>query len=577
MADDFSQFKVAPVQPRKSPRTGVLQVQYNGKWIDVPDEEAAPPTAAPDDFSQFKPAEVPKAPAERPKSFVQGVGEGALNVLNHGARWAEAGLNQLGGAGDVINQWGAEHLGTAPNAAAAEADQQRRLDARPVQASGLGKFVGETAATLPLGAVRGGVLAQGALTGALMSDSEGAGGVLRDAGVAAGAGFLGNAAMRGLGRAVAPVVNPVVQRLIDAGVPLTPGQIVGQGGVSGRAVKRLEDSVSNLPLIGTSIRSARARGNDALNRAAVNRALAPIGETLPADVEIGHAAVAHAGDRLSAAYTDVLPQLRGVVDNQFQRRFAAISGRAALPPEYQPQVAQLVQEVGRAFTQNPGANGQFTGRTLRDATDRIDKLASAWRANPNDPYLRTLGDTAQQLREQLFALAARQNPGAATRLRAINRGYASLVRVEKAAAGTSDGAITPGSYKTATRTADRSVRKRATARGQALDQDLSSAAATVMPSTVGEGGSNAVNGLALMGALGAGAAGGSMGALGVVAGGTAGSLLYTQPGQRAAQWLLARPTGQISRNAAGLIRAGAPVAGQAAAVAPSVISSSLDK
>ena len=510
-------------------------------------------------------------PADKPYSAIQSMSDGALKVLNNVGR----AIEQIPGV-PALEQFGHDAFGMAPSIDAAEQAQNSARDASGYRSGEAGKFAGEMIATAPT-MLAGSPLVAGALSGAAVTDKRTLAGVAQDAALGGVSGGVGDLATRAVGRIVAPVVNPMVQRLLDAGIPLTPGQIVGQGGFVGRSVKRIEDSISNLPLVGTAIRGTRARGQDALNRAAVNRALAPIGEALPGNIELGHAAVAHAGDRLSAAYNDVLPRLSGTVDQAFANRIAAIQARAGLPPEYAPQVNQIMTELGRAFTQNPGANGQFTGRTLRDASDRLDKLATVWRTNGQDPYLRQVGDVAQQVRDQLHALARRQNPADAARLRDIDRGYASLVRVEKAAANTDEGVFTAKGYKTATRSADRSARNRQSARGQALDQDLSSAAATVMPSTVGEGGSNAVNGLALMGALGVGALGGAPGAIGAIGAGTAGSLLYTRGGQRVAQYALARPTGATSRYVSDLLRQAAPAVGQAAAVnTPSMVSSAIN-
>lgn len=148
-------------------------------------------------------------PDTRPTSFFQGVGEGALNVVNHGAEWLNSGLNELGGVGDAINQWGADHLGTAPSVAAAEADQQRRIAERPVQASGLGKFVGTAATIAPAavsaGASLPGLVLSGAGAGALMSDSKTAGGVAKDAALGAAGSVVG-------GKIVAPAIGAVASK-----------------------------------------------------------------------------------------------------------------------------------------------------------------------------------------------------------------------------------------------------------------------------------------------------------------------------------------------------------------------------
>lgn len=504
---------------------------------------------------------------ERPTSFLQGIPEGAVKVANNLSRATQYGMDQigLGGVVDSINDFGADHLGLPRTTDDAEDLQQKLSDASPYQGSGLGRFVGETLATTPLAMLPGGVMTQGALSGAALTDKRDLAGVAGDAVLGATGGAIGNSAMRAASRIVAPVVSPSVRRLLDAGIPLTPGQIVGQGGRIGRGVKRIEDSVSNLPIIGTAIRGARNDGVEAMNRVQVNRSLTPIGEALPAGVATGHDAVAHAGDRLSAAYNDVLPRMTGTIDNQFARRLDAITNRADVPAEYANQINNIRTEARNAFTsRTAGANGRFTGRSLRDSSERLGDIASTYRSS-DDPYLRRVGEAAGQVREQLHAMARRQNPADAARLRAIDQGYASLVRTERAAAGTPEGIFTGPQLRTAVRQSDNSVRKRAVSRGQALDQGLARDAGIVMPSTVGEGGSTAINGLGLTGAVAAGVFGGVPGALAAAGATGAGLAAYTRPGQQALQYMLARRAGPSSQYLSNLMQQGAPVATAAGA------------
>lgn len=394
---------------------------------------------------------------------------------------------------------------------------------------------GTITGTLPTLAIPGGSLVQGAAAGALSTDAHDFGGVAKDALIGGAVGRAGDA-VAGL---IAPRVSPMVRRLLDEGVRLTPGQILGQSGTAlGRTAKVAEDVIGSVPIAGAAVRAAQERGVQDLNSAAINRALRPIGQRLPRDLRSGNDAVAYAGDRLRDAYADVLPRLSGTLDQTFATRIATIRNRANLPPEYAQMLDNAQTELSNAFTR-AGPNGTFSGRTLRDTSERLNDLASAWRRS-DDPYVRVVGDTAEQFRQQLHALARRQNPSAARRLRDIDRGYASLVRVEKAAAGTADGAFTPAQYQSATRMTDRSARRRASARGQALDQDLSSAANVVMTSRAAQGGSKDVNSLLALGA-GAGAAlSGSPLAMGGAALIGGGSLAYTQPVQAALRAAIAR-------------------------------------
>lgn len=507
---------------------------------------------------------------ERPKSFMTGVGQGVTKTFDNAAAYLDNGLGAVGIDLDAIGAG----IGLQSREGATD-DNAKFFAGLETQGDGYGNFVGEVAGTALLTRGMGGPLTQGAAGGALVSDATTAGGVAADMGLGAVGGKIGDSVMRGAALIVAPRVNDAVRRLIDAGVPLTPGQIVGQGGVVGRSVKRVEDTLANLPLIGTAIRGQQARGMQEVNRVATNRALGPIGERLPDNVETGHEAVAFAGDRLSAAYNDVLPRLNGTIDRVFGRRIATIQQRADLPVEYQGQVQQVMREAMNTFTagtRNPqgAAAGRYTGRTLKESSERLGDLAAGWRS-ADDPYLRRVGQMAEQVRAQVHALARRQNPGQAQRLRSIDEGYANLVRVERAAAGADDGIFAAKGLKTAVRQSDRSVRKRQTARGEALMQELGDDAAVVLPRTVGEGGSNAVNSAALtgggLGVLATAAYGGSPLAAGGLAAALASPLIYTNAGQRVGQFALGRQSGPATQYLADLIRRGAVPATAAGSVA----------
>lgn len=502
--------------------------------------------------------------------IVQGAGEGAANVLDHAAGWLTSGLDAAGnfiGAGNI----GQGLLDAGKKFGLSGDNNLQSAFSPPVEGldtlRGIGRFAGETVATAPLAGFGHGLRAAGlagAASGALLSDGRDLGSVAADAGIGAVGGATGAAALRGIAQIAEPVLDEGVRSLIRAGVPLTPGQVVAGRGAGGRAVKKVEDTLATLPLVGGAVAGAQRRAVEGLNRGATQRALTPIGERLPADVQVGHNAIAYAGDRLRAAYKDVLPRLSGGLDTAFETRVNAIRQRANLPEQYNTLLDQAQAELGNAFTR-AGPDGAYNGRTLRDASERLTDLAAGWRRS-DDPYVRMVGDVADRYREQLHALARRQNPGDATRLRDIDRGYASLVRVEKAALNSDDGVFSPAAYKNATRSADRSTRRRATARGQALDQDLSSAASSIMSNTAGQGGSKDVNSLAVLGALGVGAVGGQPAALGAIGGGAVGSLLYTQPGTAAFRNAFAREN-NLAPNVAQLLRYGAraaPVAAPAA-------------
>lgn len=514
-----------------------------------------------------------------------GFAEGVGNVIDHAGGWARSGLDAAGNlfgmgnlgtrAGNAIsdlNQWGAENLGTRdPNAAVPEDLSTLR---------GIGRFAGEAVATAPIAGVRGGAAVQGALGGALLSNADTPWGIAGDAALGAvgarvGQGLLGNAA-----EVVAPRVSNDARTLANEGVRLTPGAIAGEGSYT----KRLEDIAAGVPVAGTPVNAAQRQANTDLSRAAANRALRPIGERLPRNIDVGHDSVRYAGDRLSQAYGDVLPRLNGNSDATFGRRVQAIIGRADLPEQNQGDLANLVRETFKAFrpvnprtgvdvpitaeqfSQLPATEWAYNGRRLRDASERLGDMAAAYRASDN-PYNRQLGDVADQLRAQLHSLARRGNPADSQRLRDIDRGYASLVRLERAAAGTADGIPTPAQYDAGVRGADSSARRRQSARGRALDQDLSGAARRVMQNTAAQGGSRDINAIALLGALGTGVLDMKGGALTGLAAIGAARGAYSPGAQEVIRNIMLRNPGVGAQGAAALLRGGAAVAPVAAPAA----------
>jgi len=388
--------------------------------------------------------------------------------------------------------------------------------------------------------------AVGGTYGALENNNNRVAGAVGGAALAPAAGIAGRSAAN----LIAPTVSPALRRLIDEGGRPTIGQIAGQGGMVGRTVKRVEDIVANTPVAGATVRNAQERAQSSINTAQINRSLRPIGQSLPKNLTEGHEAIDYAHRTLSDAYNDVLPRISGTEPAGFTRRLDAIERRANIPvgTEGEKALALARREAGLAFD-----NGQYTGRTFRDASERLGDLSRAWQKS-DDPYLRYAGEAASRMRDQLHGVARKQNPQQAARLRSIDKGWASLVRTEKAALGSADGTFTAAGLNQAVRQSDGSARRNAVSRGRALDQDLARDAVAITGNTASRGGSSDYNALASLVALGGGAATGNPAALGI--GGLIGanSVLYSAPAQDALRALLTRAAGPGARGTAGVVR-----------------------
>jgi len=280
-----------------------------------------------------------------------------------------------------------------------------------------------------------------------------------------------------IGRMVSPnaSTNPNLQLLKDAGVKPTVGQSLG--GWANTA----EEKAMSLPIMGDAISYARGNAREQFNRAAINRAVAPIGEKVD---EVGQAGIQKAGDLLSKSYGDAINKVKVVkFDNQFATDAAQLRSMAQnMTPQLAKRFNSTMDEV---LSPKIAANGSMLGATYKQLDSKLGQEAAKF-GKSSDPLQQELGDAYKQLQALLKDQAARSNPGFAEALKKADKGWANLVRVEGAgkAALNTEGVFTPGQLNAAVRQADNSVRGRAVGRGTALMQDLGNAGQQVLGNKV---------------------------------------------------------------------------------------------
>jgi hypothetical protein len=434
--------------------------------------------------SPFENRPAPKAPEADPeqalfqdigtgvKEIGTGVLEGGANVLDHAADWLQSGLNLAGGLGDEINSaWGdgQNDLTSAVPAATPGLETLR----------GAGRFVGEAVATAPVAALRGGALAQGAVSGALLSNNNDLVGVGLDAAAGAAGGYAGSKLLgAAAGLAKPEPVSPELRTLMNEGIRVDPGQVArSRGTAAGDRVAARIDRSTSAPFVGDAITADRQGSFSGFARATINRAVKPIGLELPDEVPAGRKAVAWAGDKLSAKYDELLPKLRVSGDDQFLSDLANVHSEAqTLHPQRVAQFNNELKALGRFWQGGENLTGQALKNVDERLSARIRRLSASQDADQQD-----LGDAFQAVRDAVHELAARQNPQYAGDLQAINKGWKGLVQVEKASAN-SKAQITPAGYSQAVKQTSDTVRRRGYARGEALNQDLADAASDILPS-----------------------------------------------------------------------------------------------
>ena len=369
-------------------------------------------------------------------SALSGFVAGALKPIDKAAEWI---TNT--GVGKAIDNFGVSLGFPSATDTNAEHDEWRRNNTRTGW-----QLAGNVAGVLPLSTLGGGALLQGAMGGALLTDSHDLKGTAWDATLGAGGGYVGGKLLSGLGSLATGAKNQGARLLNEAGIPLTLGQLGRAGGnLPGRIVAGVEERLSGLPIVGDVVNAARDRGITGLNVALGNRILGNVGDKLPKGTVAGHDMVDAVQSSLSARYGKLVPNLRGVMDQDFAADLAAAkAATATLPPARQRQLATIVDDVFRNRT-----NGNLiSGQALKDAESRLTFLFKKY-ASSSDADQTILAEAIDGVRTGLRNMVLRSNPSHADELRGLNTAWAQLKDLRSAIRSGSDatkatGIVTPG-------------------------------------------------------------------------------------------------------------------------------------
>lgn len=283
------------------------------------------------------------------------------------------------------------------------------------------------------------------------------------------------------------------RRLSRQGVDLTPGQMAGG------ALRRTEDGLTSIPILGDSIRDAQRRGLGTFDRVATNTSLADIGVNL-VDTS-GRQGVRSADDAIRGAYGNALEGTVYALDED------AVAGlaRARRPERLTPELERNLNAVlDNTFSRFDG--GPVPGEVWKQVDSELAAaIRAADRGAASAPEQRILRDRLQEARDAVGGAMERADPIAFADVRAADRAFAQYRLVAKAssdvASAARGGDASPATLNRAVVGANGDMR---VARGESLLQDLTDDAMQVMPSTVPDSGSP-LRGLMAVGTMGGGA------------------------------------------------------------------------
>lgn len=361
-------------------------------------------------------------------------------------------------------------------------------------AAGLGRVLPEMALTAVPIAGASAKLAQGARV-VLPKALRGLSGLIGDVGANAGyaaatasPGEAGDAAKWGaagavggrflartLGGLARPFVSKDAKALIDSGVRPTPGQLFGDGPL-GSTIRGLEDSATSIPLVGSVIKSARARSISEYGNAEINAALKPLGVTVNGS---GAEAVEQAQRAVSATYDKVLPQTVIRPQNVSAAVAKVLPDIDSIPLLTTEQGGLVRQYVARKIAPTVQEATQRGAPISGEIANRIDgeigHYARQYSGSPN-PSDHPLGEAFYALQASLRDTVEGATPEATKVLTAARTAYRNLLPVISAADKTAPGQFTPRQFN------------RAAGQFDQTPSPLNRAGQNVLPSTVPDSG-----------------------------------------------------------------------------------------
>ena len=399
-------------------------------------------------------------------------------------------------------------------------------------------FVGGVPTTLGRAATTG--MGQGAFTGATMPVTNGgdfASEKAKQIGIGTVTGGFASPAMTVLSKLVSGVGSRAVNSLAAQDIKMTLGQIIGP------TASRIEEKFADyIPFVS----GARQRAFDSFNSAAYERVIKPLndlGFNIKLGAEVGDAGVTEVAEKVSGAYQKILPNLNFNPDNVLKKDLEDVVNDyvSDLAPDLQ---AKFRDELERRFFRKIGPNG-MTGEVYQDAASSLKKAIDDYSGSLVDPEKKALGRSLQEAYSAIQANLKRNNPDYAPALKAVDRSFATLARIKDAAQSalaSNEGKFTPAQLLAAVKRGDNSGDKLATLQGKALLSDLAKEGQKVLGNKVPNSGTAGrmlpqTLGLAGLGFGGAALGGGAVTLPAAIAAG-AGSLMYTNPGQRAVQTIL---------------------------------------
>jgi len=302
------------------------------------------------------------------------------------------------------------------------------------------------------------------------------------------------AILAGGGEAMAPVASRTAQALREAGVRVTPGQMFP-------AFKRAEEALTSVPIMGGGVRSAQRRAMGDFPAMMYNRALKPLGITVPKTMEPRQAA-RFARSAFRKKYDEILNdvEINFTDDVLDELRGAVAAAKKNLGEARKAEAIDIENEVIDEVLGRVDGEA-LSGRSLKEIQSILgQKMTQATKQNEM-----RVADAYGQVDEALMRVFAKNAPQKSKQLQALDKAYSNYIPIRKAAAASDESAFTPAKALQAVRTEERKLGATGQGRlmsGEARMQRPAEIAKSVIGPTLadsGTAGREAMRGLVLGG------------------------------------------------------------------------------
>ena len=287
-----------------------------------------------------------------------------------------------------------------------------------------------------------------------------------------------------------PFISDSAKKLVDKGVNLTVGDAVGGG------LKTIENAMTSIPAIGSSIKGAYQRSRDDFNRVIYEEVLDPLSKVgfkkenlTKAQLDIlngsdGRATQSLVGNIISKEFDKIIPNLKVSNKSVFEKPINDIieANAKKLTPE---GVKSLKNDVDAFFYSLSDNVGDLSGNNYKQAISALSAEGVGFAVSP-DRIVQRKAPVVNEIVSTMKKIIADKNPALSEKLKAVDKSFSNFVPIRETFKRITNAEVTPNDVIRSIRQADKTKKKFAS--GQANLQETATLGKEVLGQKLADSG-----------------------------------------------------------------------------------------